>query len=67
MTNTALSDSNKILSAEELKELYPDSQYPAYTIKQWRKAVNGFQTIDGYWEWVHQKLVNEAQLEEDND
>lgn len=49
--------------AEELEDAYSpdgDGEYPAYTRRDWRSAVNQQATILGYWEWVAQTLDEEA-------
>jgi acyl carrier protein len=59
----------EILSAQELKANYegPDGEgeYPAYDREEWREAVMHCHTIEGYWDWVHTALTEEANAEAD--
>ena len=59
----------EIAPASELETAYAgpngDGEYAAYTHADWRECVAGGNTLEGYWEWVHLMLSEEASAEAD--
>jgi len=48
-----------LLSPTELREVY-DYEHRRYQRENWVSSVKDNDTILGYWEWVHHKLIEDC-------